>query len=168
MKDFLAATEMAVKQGNWYAAVVLALTLPDICGRLESPTTLSKTRYVEWCRRFIEPRYTAPTAIGPHTFLTGEDCYALRCSLLHEGTTNVVEQRARQALEQFRFVAPKRGVIVHRNQRNNMLQLQVDLFCQDMCDAVREWEKSVGSQDGIAKRAKNLLIVEVLGNKVVI
>ena len=35
---------------------------------------------------------------APHVFLHGEDCYALRCAVLHEGADDIVTQRARVAL----------------------------------------------------------------------
>jgi hypothetical protein len=37
VNQFVNAVRSAVASGNWYAALMLALTMPDICGRLESP-----------------------------------------------------------------------------------------------------------------------------------
>ena len=37
MQRFIDATKAAVATGNWYAAIALALTMPDICGRLKRP-----------------------------------------------------------------------------------------------------------------------------------
>jgi hypothetical protein len=38
MKRFSDAVRASVEQRNWYGALALALTMPDVCGRLESPT----------------------------------------------------------------------------------------------------------------------------------
>ncbi len=71
--------------------------------------------------------------------MQGEDCYALRCALLHEGTDDISEQRAQEVLENFKFVVPPDGLIVHNNQSGKALQLQVDIFCRDICASVLDW-----------------------------
>src|SRR5260221_10862247 len=115
MQDLVTSVRNAIAQGNWYAALSLALALPDICGFLESPNDGSQRRYVAWCNQFLSPRYTH--AIGPnrdqHVFLSGQDCYALRCAFLHEGSDDVTRQRARQALESFVFVEPPNAGMIH-------------------------------------------------------
>jgi hypothetical protein len=60
----------------------------------------------------------------------------MRCAYLHEGRDEIVEQKAQEALERFQFVVPPEGCVVHSNQFNNSLQLQVDIFCREIADAV--------------------------------
>jgi hypothetical protein len=146
MDHLAAAVRTSIDHENWFAALGLSLTLPDICGRLEWPTVGSKTRYVQWCQSYLTPKYTRE--IGsygqPNVFLHGEDTYALRCAVLHEGADSIVNQSARKALESFRFVRPPQGGgTIHCNQYNNVLQLQVDVFCRDICDGVDEWMQIV-------------------------
>jgi hypothetical protein len=115
-------------------------------------------RFVAWYDRFLLSRYQSQ--IGPdrilHTFLSGRDCYALRCAFLHEGEFGIDDQRARQALERFHFTAPRPGLVVHNNQFGNMLQLQVDCFCRDVCEAVELWNASVQSNADIRARTAAL------------
>lgn len=141
MRRFLRSVEIALAAGDWYGALSTALTLPDICGRIEAPDTASKERYVDWFNRYLRPNYTRPVGADrrEHVFLHGQDCYALRCSYLHEGGGHITEQQARKALDSFHFIAPPDGGLVHLNQRNNVLQLQVDVFCREICAAVEEW-----------------------------
>lgn len=35
--NFTNAVKNSLEQENWYSALTLALTLPDICGKLENP-----------------------------------------------------------------------------------------------------------------------------------
>lgn len=64
--------------------------------------------------------------------------------LLYEGVDDIVDQRARVALEEFTFVKPPSGGgIVDCNQTVNRLQLQVDIFCGDVCAGVDEWTKAM-------------------------
>src|SRR6266851_8533311 len=116
MNRFITAIRNATAQRNWYAALVTALALPDICGFLESPNVGSQQRYIRWFNQYLLGRYTGLVGEESHVFLSGEDCYALRCSYLHEGGDNIMRQRARAALESFRFVAPRPGFTVHNNQ----------------------------------------------------
>jgi hypothetical protein len=133
----------AVISGNYYAALSLALALPDICGKLEKPGIYSiEKRYVTWFKANLQDLYTRPAANGitKHVFLTGEDCYALRCAFLHQGDMDITTQRARLVLERFHFFCPPPdGSRIDRNQQRNALVLQVDVFCEEVCVAVDAW-----------------------------
>ena len=163
MERFTSAVYLALDNENWYGALAVALTLPDICGRLENPDSGSKQRYVAWFDRYMLDRYSHPRF--PHVFLCGEDCYALRCSYLHEGGNNIEEQRARKALRDFHFIAPRPGATIHLNQYNDTLQLQTDIFCRDICDGVQRWSQEVlQANPTVQERAKGLLVVHPPGN----
>jgi hypothetical protein len=136
MRHFVRAVRDATSSRNWYAALGLGLALPDMCGFMETPTSGSRARYVRWFHRFVEPLYT--NAKG-EVMLTGEDCYALRCAYLHQGDVDIMGQRARSVLERFHFVVTLPGVTIHRNQLFTTLQLQVDLFCEEICAGVESW-----------------------------
>lgn len=164
MDHLVTATRTAVREKNWHAALALALTLPDICARLQSPEVQSsRVRYVKWCEAHLAPRYTFPIGAEgvPHVFLGGDDCYALRCAVLHEGADNIVGQRARKALEEFVFSAPPTGGgMIHCNQVDSKLQLQVDIFCLDVCAGVEEWVQEVARKDAAVNgRMAGLMLV---------
>jgi hypothetical protein len=161
MRRFTESIRKSIAAQDWYGALSTALTLPDVCGRLENPTMGSKARYVEWFQQWLQPEYTLK--IGPdeeeHVFLHGEDCYALRCSYLHEGGSNIEEQRAQKALEDFHFITPRPGCYVHCNQSNNTLQLQVDVFCNQIADAVDRWFESIKDNSDVRRRMGGLLVI---------
>jgi len=99
MEYLLHDVRAALRGEAWYSglalALALALTLPDICGFVESqPGTGSQARYVSWFDREIAPRYLVQLRAGPEQFLSGRDCYALRCAFLHQGEFDVTDQRA--------------------------------------------------------------------------
>ena len=91
--------------------------------------------------------------------LGGRDCYALRCSFLHQGLGDISNQRAREVLPGFHFVRPLPGKnIVHRNIWYGALQLQVDCFCEDICVGVEQWEQKKLLRDPkIQVRASKML-----------
>jgi hypothetical protein len=170
MKRFRDSIERSLMSENWYGALSMALMLPDICGGIETPEKGSKARYIDWFNRYLLNLYTAPVGIElrMHVFLHGEDCYALRCSYLHEGGAVIVAQKARKALDAFHFVAPPpNGNQVHMNQRDNALQLQVDIFCREVCAAVAEWvEDVVRGNAELEARLGNLLVIHELGERI--
>ena len=76
-------------------ALALALTLPDICGKVEFPNENKNSRYKSWFRKYAEPLFTGPAIVLPgneivdDTIFTNEECWALRCSVLHAGNYDV-------------------------------------------------------------------------------
>src|ERR1035437_5070238 len=89
MKRFTDAGRRALKDGNNYAALCLALMLPDICASLEDPgPNKSQARYVRWFRKWVEPKYTSVTS-DRRVWISAEDCYQLRCSLIHSGSVDI-------------------------------------------------------------------------------
>jgi hypothetical protein len=149
MEQFTDAIERSLQTSNWYAALLVALALPDIAGWVDDPTATSRARYAAWVEQFVSPDYTRE--VGPartrHKFLSGDDCYALRCSVLHEGRDETSHQWASDALDRFQFVAPLKGWTIHCNQADTKLQLQVDIFCRDICRGVQNWLLSIPVAD---------------------
>jgi hypothetical protein len=162
MDDLIKALESSVANKNWYGSLFVALSVPDICGYLESPTERSQARYERWFERYMLSSYSSH--IGPektpHTFLSPSDCYALRCALLHEGREEITEQRAREVLDRFHFIEPPPlGSRIHCNQINNVLQLQVDIFCNDILDGLRKWVQDVQDVPEVRKCIGSVLKV---------
>jgi len=163
MNDLIKALELSINNKNWYGALFLALCIPDICGYIESPKKKSQDRYEQWFKEYMLSKYSF--CVGPeHTpqvFLSPSDCYALRCAILHEGRDVILEQNAREALDRFHFIEPPpRGIQIHCNRiNNNILQLQVDIFCNDMINGLRKWQQNIHKIPDIEQRFKNILKV---------
>lgn len=179
MEHLITAVESSLQQENWYAALSLSLTLPDICSKIDEPEVFTNTRFPRWVNKYFSPTYTRMMPnYSPergsyreeHVFLSGEDFYALRCAVLHEGSDSIISQKASKALEKFTFVAPLPGFLVHMNQRNLTLQLQVDQFCMDVCQAVRLWLSSVTEGSEQSQRIQRLMriVVRKPGDAIVI
>jgi hypothetical protein len=167
MVHLLASVRRAVADQNWYAALSMALTLPDICGKLEDPTKGSKARFVAWYNAHLKPKYAGPMVPpAPPALLSGEDCYALRCAYLHEGEMDVSAQAARDILDRFIFISPSAdGSVFHNNlvrnprTNQNILVLHVDRFCEDVCQAVEAWIVRVHGDVNILAQLGNLPLI---------
>ena len=79
----------------YLAALSLALTLPDICGKAEySHEGSSKKRYIDWYQENIgyyeKDISTSETPeLADLPYMSGELLYQLRCSFLHSGDTDI-------------------------------------------------------------------------------
>ncbi|WP_439503314.1 hypothetical protein [Methylophaga sp.] len=181
MERFTNSILQSIQSENWFAALFLALALPDICGALENPSKKVGERYKDWFNKYLRHEYdTDPNAIlqsmiaqVPNVDIksattiskliaksqnalpfTAEDCYRLRCKCLHEGLTQT------QTFEHIHFTVPHKqaNVKIHKNIKNgNILQLSIDIFCSDVCEAVRKWEIDVINNQEIQGRIQNLI-----------
>ncbi|OGK44080.1 hypothetical protein A2957_01300 [Candidatus Roizmanbacteria bacterium RIFCSPLOWO2_01_FULL_38_11] len=79
MRRIIDSVYNAIENENWYAALFVSLSFPDICAALESGETSGK-KYADWFEKNLS-QYKG--------FLSGNDCYALRCALLHLGNVFV-------------------------------------------------------------------------------
>jgi len=166
MEPFIAAVDLALQSRNWYAALTSALILPDVAGWVDDPSQSSAHRYQRWFDNFVGPAYTSIRQNGELTvFLSGGDCYALRCSVLHEGRDETEHQRARDVLTRFQFVAPRgRNWIVHCNMVDSKLQLQLDIFCRDVCSGACTWLSQIPRNDfPRQRRLAELLRIQIAG-----
>jgi hypothetical protein len=119
MERFVSAIRNSIQSENWYAALFLALAMPDICSKLEQPESgNSGPRYRAWFETYLSPVNTRDIMGQTVVFMSAGDCWALRCSLLHEGSDDIGEQRARETVSRFRFTT----LGSHRIKINDVLE----------------------------------------------
>lgn len=158
MKNILISIENSLQNNNWYSALVLSLIIPDICGKLEGEQ-ISSRRYPAWFNKYLGKKY--------QNFLSGDDCYALRCSYLHEGSDNITNQRAKDVLDRFVFISDGSHCLMFNNcyfgdpkyDGKNFLQLSVRQFCQDMLEAANEWLNDVSDDHEIQTNIREMLTI---------
>ena len=125
MRDYFEQTRSASQVGLHLVALGAALAIPDMCSAMESSDGLAtKQRYIAWFDQHVAPRYSG--------FVSGEDCYLLRCSMLHQGTT----QHPKGNFSRILFTE---GGGLHNNIMNDALNLDVALFVNDMVEAALAW-----------------------------
>jgi len=164
MQHLINSTRQAVSQENWYSALALALTMPDICGRISYPALAkqSEKRYVAWFDAYLAETYRG--GWNRMQLMKGEDLYALRCAYLHQGEFDLTGQNVRKVLERFHIEVP--GTAMHRNLLGQInaageltdavLQLRVDMFCEDVCVGVEKWLLNEGGDPRISAEIAKL------------
>ena len=167
MNQFINSIKNSLSNENWHAALISCLILPDVCGKIEDPNLSSKNRYLKWFKIYLSDKYPTREVGTSHertVFLSAESCYALRCSLLHEGSSEVSEQQIKQALSDFLFIIPEQNMHIHCNLIGNRLQLQIDTFCLDFINAVEKWLNDINGNVEKQEKIKKLLKIVSLRN----
>lgn len=160
MKTFIETVRVALKDSNYYAGLFVVLTLPDICGKLEDPeSNNSSQRYTKWFDKYM---------VQYDGFLSGNDCYALRCALLHAGSADITTQRKREVLEYVLFLeeGPHRNLLENctfNGVKKTFLQLNVQMFCEDICRGVEAWLDNMAGDAGIETRMQEGIVIHPKG-----
>jgi len=154
MEQFTKAIKQCLDTNNWYGALYLSLTMPDICGNISYPNSKTRERYELWFNKYLSKFYKYFNRVSQTevVFLTASDCYALRCSALHEGVDNI---KVKDVIARFSFST----LSSHCNLFNNVLCLNVTHFCEDVIKAMEEWDKE-NENDVLTKtKIQNLLTI---------
>jgi hypothetical protein len=154
----------AIRQDNLYGALFIALALPDICGKIENPNAGSKERYISWFNSYLRDKYINDS--HPQiTFLTGEDMYAFRCALLHEGTEDITTQSAQLSIDRFILISEGPHLNYFKDQTER-LQISVKEFCTEICEAVEKWVFDVKDNTAFIEYEKRIIRILPKGSLV--
>ncbi len=133
MRELFRQVRESGKGSYPYLALAGALIIPDLCGAMDAANgRATGARYARWFDAHVADRYT----VRGEVWLTGQDCYRLRCSLLHQGTT------AHPAGTYTRFIFTEHhpdGIRVHMNRMDDDLNLGIPEFTRDMAEAGVAW-----------------------------
>lgn len=94
--DRLSEIKKCLDVGMLHSALILALTIPDICGRVEYPDIpddKNNTRYRKWFDDCITKYNIGEVGENKDTFdcFNGYMCYLLRCRMLHGEPADIEE-----------------------------------------------------------------------------
>lgn len=77
------------KNKNYFAALAVALILPDICSKVEQKQSNSKQTYIGWCDKWLS-EYLPKISLSLSSKGTwGQIIYKLRCGILHNGENDI-------------------------------------------------------------------------------
>jgi hypothetical protein len=145
MRDFLAQIEEGLKHNLYFLSLFTALTIPDICGAMESANgNADRQKYMKWFNEYVVKR--DPDKYGDGKNLTAETCYYYRCALLHQGYTQHRNIKYRRILfiEPPLTTFPIKGLhacCIGATAKNKSLIIDVQKFCNDIVQGAYEWLK---------------------------
>ena len=162
IEKILASIRISLKNGAYYSALISALTLPDICGEIDYSNHTSKDRYIKWFNKYLHNYYNQKGYKSQVDFLVAENCYALRCSLLHEGISYIGDQKAQQgSLRKIHFHTSDydKGHCNLNCDNIEGLQLNVERFCDDVIEATRAWLNDISRDKNKSEKVRSLTII---------
>lgn len=163
MEHLINSVKHSINSGNWYGAIATALSIPDICSKITYGDKTNGKRYAEWFDKFMGSHYKTnwttyqldlvkqhhPSSfekMAKGTNFSGNDCYALRCAFLHEGSGEIKNQRAQEILNGIKFYQPNNSIIVHGTVINDKLVLDIFIFCTQLIEGVKIWQESLSPE----------------------
>lgn len=161
MKEILLSLQQSVDDKNWYGALIIALTIPDICSKLENPKENTNKRYPKWFDKYINLNYKK--------HLSGNDCYALRCSYLHQGSHIIEGQPISEVISKFSF-SPEGSHLCSfinietgsKDDGKNICHLSVKSFCEDLISSSENWLTDIESNNDIQSRISEMLKINIV------
>ncbi|AQQ55019.1 hypothetical protein [Planococcus lenghuensis] len=169
--------KQALENRNYLSALALALTIPDICGKVEYPEF--KYKYSTWFNERVSQYYADDTgwtgddlkAVNP--FFTGEMCWHLRCAFLHAGNTDVDpwgEKEDDDFVYTYKLGLSLGGVdsfgsswtdalsMDTKGTKTKSVRIDVEKLCQSICAAA---EKSVEDKGASAFQDHTINILDI-------
>lgn len=98
LMEIIKEINKALADNMYIAALSMALTIPDICGKAEYPNEKVGKRYIDWFEENIGKYEHPPFEDGKTKmpYLSGEVVYSLRNSMLHQGTPNIDKDKIKE------------------------------------------------------------------------
>jgi len=117
----------------YYLTLIGTLSLIDICGAINSRDgESSKNNFIEWFNNYLSNYSENDNA----TSLYAEECYKLRCRLLHQGVARFDTDDFGVKLGSVVFMINPRGVSVHKCNFNGFYYLDIETFMNDVISGV--------------------------------
>ncbi len=152
----------AIENEMFLSALTMALTVPDICGKLEGLQGNDKEKYIGWVDKHITKQYFPEVYLDEnHQYqesdkraITGQRCYGLRCALLHSGNEEIdlkhmdLEDRSDTAARIGKYKInllddPEDEIIycTYSSDYNGILlefYMNIRKFCERICNSAEE------------------------------
>jgi hypothetical protein len=154
MQLIIDSIKLSLDTKNWYSAMVMSLSLIDVCGGIDNSTKATRITFENWFNKYLAHHYKREVGAEHELiqFLAASDCYAFRCVLLHEGSFKVdgKQHSAKVKIDKYLITYPESGLTIHNNLFNNenskTLQIQVDIFANNVIDAYDKWRNDPNTQ----------------------
>lgn len=150
MEFLLQDIEKALNCHLYFIALQSALTLPDICGALESASgKAKKTHYIKWYDENMQGK----------SILSARDCYAFRNGMVHQA----YPKHENLSYERVLFVHPDNRIFltVDNSVINNAACIDLPAFCRNMIESVRIWEQRMKDTHNIRFNKNYLNLIRV-------
>lgn len=156
-----------IQSENWHGALIVAVTLPDICCTLDGTkkNNNSKASYIKWFDKYIDDYIlTWYSKEGPAktAVLCGKNAYALRCEVLHQGSSEIYKQKksydATIGYEKILFGLTDNAELIYSyGYDDEYLYLNVKTYCSNILRGLNVWLKEYENHSETNLKANSLI-----------
>lgn len=153
MENTIKSIRKSLEDKNYLAALALALTIPDVCSHVEYPKeNFVGKRYTDWYNIYFDVAFNGsipqsnPNNLPIPPRFNADDCYELRCAVLHSGNTDMKATKVNfDRFKLYREIDVQSGVVqeVGKPQtEQKFIYLDITRFCTLMCDVAEKYYNS--------------------------
>ena len=162
MQQYIDSIKLSLSTKNYFGAIAMALALPDICASVDA--TNNKTtgkKYCEWFNKYLADTYKQIFQDRDDIVVFGApECYAARCSFLHQGTEIIEHQESLKYMSNPAVKVNFMSLGMGRYIRNgDFLNLDVHFFCEDMINAVQKWMNDIKHDESKMRKIAAMPII---------
>jgi hypothetical protein len=161
--------ETALLSNNMRCALGMALTLPDICGQIESPNEENVgKRYRKWCRKFLFNQghhshipLSESISDSKQRVISPEVCYKLRCAYLHSGNLEL-NQKEWDNFPEFRLIITHpedEGIYVESVSNGHYMTVDIRHLTKVICNAAKEYYNNHTTKEDF--QSKHIHVIDV-------
>ena len=156
MQDYFNQVRKAANSELYYLALAGALVIPDMCSGMDSEDGKTDgAKYIAWVDKYLSIKFSAGADNTPN--FSGEDCWGVRCGLLHQGRLEPHKGKHSRVL----FLEPGNtatsGMIMHNNVINDGLNIDLPTFILTVVESAEEWLKKVENTDKFKRNHKHFM-----------
>lgn len=163
IKGYQKSVRDCLENENYFGAILTSLILPEVCSKISYCNSKGvSTRYKEWLNTYFIPLIENEDEVV-RNYLNAKNIYALRCTIVHEGSSDVSRQdnykNKLKKYEQvdelipflntlnFQKVLYTDSTIMSTVATKKSLFLDLEFFCELMIKSVDIWLKDNISLD---------------------
>lgn len=151
--------ECALTHKLYNLALISVLSMPEIiCQSVKEEKTNSKD-YIEWFNNYVARFYIKPHSKEP--ILNGNDTYALRCSILHQGRSSIKKQDIRKDLDDFVFFASHNFEKMYfpSYSSDKRMKIHIEEIFKSIVNGYFQWKKELSPE--LLKRHASYKYLEI-------
>ena len=153
MENTIKSIRKSLEDKNYLAALALTLTIPDVCSHVEYPNEkFVGKRYTDWYNKYFDVEFNGsypqsnPNNLQIPPRFSSDDCYELRCAVLHSGNTDMKANKVNfDRFKLYRESNLQSGVEWETGKpqtEQKYINLDITRFCTLMCDVAEKYYNS--------------------------
>jgi len=135
MRDYFAQVRAAASTSLYYLALEGTLVIPDMCAALDATDgRTTGALYIDWFNQHVAQNYVSYSEL----WFSGEDCYGLRCAMLHQA--RLKPPRGARVI----FLEPGGSTRMHKTHMKSAIApdafcIDIQMFADEMLDSAEAW-----------------------------